>query len=431
MIILLPMSPGSSSSRSRIRQGGKPRRDVLGQCRMFHDFLPHITPYDAVNSPSTHAMLPEHPETSVTLFVFIFQCKLPQSSNFPHYSPSVASSRNAMSPKTPSETAFPGNGEVSTLSRFTHIPTGSTVADPASVEEADGRTYNGYRQGQYHLPNDAEEQDRLDLQHHLWGLLLDGKLGLAPVQHHKAIDVLDIGTGTGIWVIQFAERYPTAKVIGVDISLIQPDSVPSNCTFFREDSEEDPWVFDRQFDYIHIRAMCMCLQDPKGMVRRIYDHLHPGGWFEYQDMMLEVLGADQDSNEAQDRNPTSLRKCLQAIPQGLMTLVGRDALIIRKYKAWMLELGFVDVVDRPMLAPLNAWPLDPKEKELGKWMAEDMIDGTKTARKLIIASGVPESETDRYLERVHRDIRDTSQHNYIEWHAIYGRKPFADEAESK
>ena len=52
-------------------------------------------------------------------------------------------------------------------------------------------------------------------------LILENKLHLAPLG--KTIQkVLDIGTGTGIWAIDFADEYPSASVIGTDISPIQP-----------------------------------------------------------------------------------------------------------------------------------------------------------------------------------------------------------------
>jgi ubiquinone/menaquinone biosynthesis C-methylase UbiE len=43
---------------------------------------------------------------------------------------------------------------------------------------------------------------RADLQHHLFKLTLDGKLFLCP-EAAKAQHVLDIGTGTGIWAMEY------------------------------------------------------------------------------------------------------------------------------------------------------------------------------------------------------------------------------------
>lgn len=53
------------------------------------------------------------------------------------------------------------------------------------------------------MPNDEAEQDRLDMYHHIFLSLLGGKLYTAPLENpHR---VLDVGTGTGIWAIDFAE----------------------------------------------------------------------------------------------------------------------------------------------------------------------------------------------------------------------------------
>lgn len=94
----------------------------------------------------------------------------------------------------------------------------------------------------------------VDLQHHIWLLVLDGHLTKAPFASRDPPNVLDIGTGTGIWAKQFARHHPGSTVIGTDLSLIQTqDNLPPNVSFVREDSEE-LWVFDHLFDYIHWRA---------------------------------------------------------------------------------------------------------------------------------------------------------------------------------
>lgn len=44
----------------------------------------------------------------------------------------------------------------------------------------------------------------LDLQHHLFLLTLDGRLSLAPIGDNLQY-VLDVGTGTGIWALDFGK----------------------------------------------------------------------------------------------------------------------------------------------------------------------------------------------------------------------------------
>lgn len=72
------------------------------------------------------------------------------------------------------------------------------------------------------VPSNIQFPDLLvDLQHHLALLTLGGKLGLAPPcdPEYKVQRALDIGTGTGIWAIQFADDHPETEVSSEDSSM--------------------------------------------------------------------------------------------------------------------------------------------------------------------------------------------------------------------
>jgi hypothetical protein len=62
----------------------------------------------------------------------------------------------------------------------------------------------------YFLPNDEIENDRLDIQHELILTAMYGRLHLAPLK--KDIQkVMDLGTGTGLWAIDFGSS-PFSKL---------------------------------------------------------------------------------------------------------------------------------------------------------------------------------------------------------------------------
>jgi len=132
--------------------------------------------------------------------------------------------------------------------------TGSVSSSIRHYREVHGRTFHNYGNTEYWGPNDETQNEQLDIGHHMCTLILDNKLYLAPIEKNIQ-KALDIGTGTGIWAIDFADEHPSATVIGTDISPIQPTWVPPNLKFEIDDAQLE-WTFaDNDFDYIHIRCL--------------------------------------------------------------------------------------------------------------------------------------------------------------------------------
>jgi cyclopropane fatty-acyl-phospholipid synthase-like methyltransferase len=61
----------------------------------------------------------------------------------------------------------------------------------------------------------------MDLHHEIMILLLQGELHKTPMLVNPQ-NILDVGTGTGIWAIDMADKYPSAEVLGIDLSPLQP-----------------------------------------------------------------------------------------------------------------------------------------------------------------------------------------------------------------
>jgi len=114
-------------------------------------------------------------------------------------------------------------------------------------------------------------------------LLMDGELNWSPVPSVPSdvpFNVLDIGTGTGKWAIEFAKKHPNARVTGTDLSAIQPaEDVPKNVSWVREDSENVDWTYGEKFDLIHFRMTFTCFKDPKVVIKKALNQLKPGIYF--------------------------------------------------------------------------------------------------------------------------------------------------------
>jgi SAM-dependent methyltransferase len=118
----------------------------------------------------------------------------------------------------------------------------------------------------------------------LWSLVLS-----------QSVQVFAKISGTNIYA---AEQNPECQVIGIDLSEIQPTWRLSNCSFVQDESE-DEWLFGStenpiQFDYVHLRQVLTCFNDPRTVVRHAYKRLKPGGWIEYTDTCMDLKSIDNN-----------------------------------------------------------------------------------------------------------------------------------------
>jgi len=113
----------------------------------------------------------------------------------------------------------------------------------------------------------------------LWGSNI-----LAPINPQPSL-ILDVGTGSGSWVIEVAEEYSSARVIGIDLSPIQPSSVPPNAEFQVRDLTTDLGSFhEMSFDFIHSRIVKLGVVDWQWdhYVDQVFHLLKPNtGWAQF------------------------------------------------------------------------------------------------------------------------------------------------------
>ncbi|KAF7865930.1 hypothetical protein EAF04_006094 [Stromatinia cepivora] len=288
--------------------------------------------------------------------------------------------------------------------------------------EENGRTYHKFKQGKYPLPNDETEQERLQIQHTLFGVTFKGKLYLAPIGENPE-HVLDIATGTGVWAIEFAEQHPKSNVIGTDLSAIQPLYVPSNLRFEIDDAE-DEWIFPHPFNFIHGRALISCFSDPSLVIRSAYNSLAPAGYLELQDLCFppQYIGAPPTH--------TAFYKWSLLCTEGAAAS-GRPWNNALNYKRWMQDIGFEEVVEEKFFWPVNSWARGAYFKEIGGYVLRDLSNGLEgLSLKVLGGLGWKAEEVRMLVEEVRRDLYNTDIHAYLRVNVVYGRKPGGKPKES-
>ncbi|KAJ0161175.1 hypothetical protein CTA2_6647 [Colletotrichum tanaceti] len=272
---------------------------------------------------------------------------------------------------------------------------------------------------EYLYPNDERENDRLDLQHNLYLLTLDYKLGLAPPNDEGSgvRRVLDVGTGTGLWAIEFAEEHPEAEVrfsivLGVDLS-------PPQAELFEIDDVEQPWTYSRPFDYIHIRGMTSSVSDWHAFFTQAYKGLTPGGYIE-----LFEGHARTQSDDGTLTPDHAFWQCSDKLYE-CCKILGRPFAHVPDLVPILSEVGFVDVKIVPYKWPVGPWAKDPHYKELGEWALANAFAGLEawTMAAFTRALDWTSAEVQVFLMEVRKDLRNRNIHHYTPMWVIYARKP--------
>ncbi|KAI1393036.1 S-adenosyl-L-methionine-dependent methyltransferase [Hypoxylon trugodes] len=300
----------------------------------------------------------------------------------------------------------------------------STASLSASILEyrvIHGRTYHSERgNAQSWNPNDALHDESMEILHHVSTLMQDGKLLLAPIRDDVQ-KVLDVATGVGMWAIDFADDYPGAEVIGVDISPQKPQWIPPNLRFEVEDVTL-PWTYQpNSFDYIHLRWLTGCVEDWNGFYREIYKALKPGGYFEHKESTCLMVSDDGTVTENSALSQWGRVFTEAGRKLGRTFSVVEDGLQVKGMK----EAGFEIVLEKDLKTPIGPWPEDENQKLIGQFSRLALDRDIEGYLNYIWTKvmGWSTEEIAVYAAHLRRELRSPNIHAYYAQKVVVARKP--------
>ncbi|KAK4039083.1 S-adenosyl-L-methionine-dependent methyltransferase [Parachaetomium inaequale] len=394
---------GTSRSKSRAKDKGKAAATT--------------TTATTSPPPSASASSIAHPTTAASS----------SSSSSSSSTSSTTNSQPASNPASEAAAAVPEGGEGGGTPPFTfdkdmaRYPASMTSSVRDHVYEG-GLRYHAYRAGKYAFPNDEVEQNRDDMKHTMTLMLCRGAYFYAPVEGvlEEGGEVLDLGTGTGIWAMELGDKYPNTTITGIDLSPIQPTFVPENVHFFVDDFEEE-WVDpEDKYDFIHLRHTLHSVQDPPALLDRAICHLKPGGYFEAQELAVQPQ-ADDDTLTPE--TPYALRDYINYMAAG-MRILGSNVHAIGDLPEQMRAAGFQDVRKTTHKCPVGVWPRDKRLRFCGLFLRTALMDGLRgLSRRPLTALGWTPLQIEIFLVEVRKAIMEAGVHAYLVLHVVHGRKP--------
>ncbi|KAH7320186.1 methyl transferase [Stachybotrys elegans] len=291
-----------------------------------------------------------------------------------------------------------------------------------------GHYYGSYRADKYPFPIESEEMSRYDLLHKFFLTARKLEIYSAPLPTDRVCRIMDLGTGTGIWVMNMAEQYlPGSEVCGVDLHKIQPRLIPPSTSFLQFDIEEPSWWLPKDNDLIFMRLLLGSIQTDlwPQVYKNIFDHLAPGvGYIE----QVEVDYTPRwDGGEIP--SPSAIKEWAEMFHSGLEAL-GRSAQVdSEKTRRTLEEIGFVDFHEEVVQIHLSPWSDDEFLRNVGRWWNSALCSGLGALsmkpfwRKTQKPEGEVREYVDNLAERFLEEACHLKYHCYMTLHIWTARKP--------
>lgn len=275
----------------------------------------------------------------------------------------------------------------------------STTAQSATEQ----RTY--LTDAPYLLPKDTQEDQRLFYQHNVLYATLSNHY-LAPISPTTPT-MLDVGTGTGIWVTDMAALFPQAHIVGVDVALTSlPKPLPTNCLFAQANVLKGLPFPDQQFAFTHQRFLVAAIpaQNWPGVVRELVRVTRPGGWIE----SLEIGETIHNAGPATKK----FLRWMTDISRGL----GFEMSVLQHLGDFLTQAGCDSVESQDIAVPLGDWA-----GTVGHKLKVDVVHGWSALKERYCSLSDTSPEAfDAMLQAAIAEW-ERNKTSYV-FHAAYGRR---------
>ncbi|KAF8433517.1 S-adenosyl-L-methionine-dependent methyltransferase [Boletus edulis BED1] len=295
-----------------------------------------------------------------------------------------------------------------------------------------GRGLNNYSEV-YRLPADEEELDRLDKQHTMFCKVM-GKYP-PPMPQIMADDgfevkaILDLGCGSGSWIMDVAREFPHCSAVAVDLVPMQSLSMPPNCRSEVDDINLGLEHFYGDFNAVHCQLISSGIRDYRGLINHISHVLRPGGLIDLTEFAFSFTGLDKQPllPPAGTFHPPWTPLFMSYVNRAVKERGGDAEASTHMYEWVSTHPAFEDVVHRPFWIPCSPWMSgnDPVTKfwnEVGATMRDDIQAFFRSSRPLLLGHGLGEVFVDTMTRNACEELDEAVTPVYVLIDNVYARK---------
>jgi len=238
--------------------------------------------------------------------------------------------------------------------------------------------------------------------------------------------VVDLGCGSGSWILDVARDFPHCNTVAVDLVPMQVLDMPPNCRSEVDDINLGLQHFYGDFNVVHARLISSGIRDFVGLVDQIAQTLRVRGLLELMEFDFRVYGKDRRAYLDNNTAPCVARwmnHCHDAVQRS-----GGAPDAANHLHRWVSEhAAFEDVVYREFWFPTSPFlkgkdPESARLNRIGHLFREDILMFLQSGRPLLLGNGIPEAEVDELEENARNELMEARVPTYIRVENVYARK---------
>jgi len=286
----------------------------------------------------------------------------------------------------------------------------------------------------YRLPADEEEFERLDNQHTLLLDIMGGKypppmIAVMADEPGEVKACLDLGCGSGSWIMDVARDFPNCIAVGTDLIPMQSPTMPPNLRSEVDDINLGLEHFYGDFNVVHARLISSGIRDYNLLIDQISRVLRPSGLIEVSEFDFHAYDANHRRIE-RDVNELSppwwgvwLTHLRDAIKKS-----GGDVDAASHLHEWILNNPmFEDVVYREFWVPVVPERRDTSNdseevRQMYKKLSDDCYAFLRSGRPLLLGHGFAPETISLIEEKALEELRERQPLQYTRLQCVYARK---------
>ncbi|PCD21077.1 hypothetical protein AU210_016504 [Fusarium oxysporum f. sp. radicis-cucumerinum] len=229
--------------------------------------------------------------------------------------------------------------------------------------------------------------------------------------------VLDIGTASGRWALDFADEHPGVEVTSIDLTPLAPNYVPPNLCFQVVKSLDLQTFKKSSQDFVHLRELKGRINNWVEFAREIFDVLKPGGVAEFHERTIEFKAKAELPEDSFMKEWGDLFRKAGA-ERGARFDVIESGILLSSLRA----AGFSDIKEYTYNVPIEHWQ---KQGEIGRlaWLeCVCDIEGS-IFRPAVKNSGWREDRCHMFAAGLRDELKKTTVKPYTTRVAVVCKKP--------